>query len=211
MPKTRVLHRAYDAATIPHILAGLMHTSRTCRPAPRSPTPSHHTHTRVHRHTRCDKPHPPQRHVGVMARVTKNTARQQATHRASHTHTQHTNTHVSHARTTSCTAATTAQCAHITARTPPHSRHTQHDTQLGPPNTPPTENRTQSHTWPPRHTHDSRVRLPSVDRVLPESWLLCKFKCLQDTRTAIASHHGTRRRRKQHISAHRIIKSNQVK
>jgi hypothetical protein len=32
--------------------------------------------------------------------------------------------------------------------------------------------------------------------MLPESWLLFKPKYLQDTRTAIASHHGTRRRRR---------------
>jgi hypothetical protein len=62
------------------------------------------------------------------------------------------------------------------------------------PHTPPTENHTQPHTRPPRHTHDRAVRLPSVDGMLPVSWLLLKVNVLQDTRTAIASHHGTRRR-----------------
>jgi hypothetical protein len=32
--------------------------------------------------------------------------------------------------------------------------------------------------------------------MLPVSWLLFNFNILQDTRTAIASHHGTRRRRR---------------
>jgi hypothetical protein len=104
----------------------------------RRPPRYHHTaHTRARRHTKCDKTHTPQRHVSVMARVTRNSARRQATHRT-------TNTHVSHARTTSRTAATTAQCANITARTPPHAHHTGtvHGTQLRPPHKPPTK---QSH------------------------------------------------------------------
>jgi hypothetical protein len=146
-----------------------MHTSRTCLLAPRSPTPSHHTHAR--RHTRRDKPHPAQRHVSVMARVTQNSARLQATHATSHTRTQHTNTQPPHANTTSCTAATTAHCAVITACIPPRARHTQHGTQLQPPHTSPTENHTQSHTRPPRTTHVRAVRLRSVDGMLPESWL----------------------------------------
>jgi hypothetical protein len=69
-------------------------------------------------------------------------------------------------------------------------------TQLRAPHTPPTENHTQSHAQPPHHTHQRAVRLPSVDGMLPESWLPPKSKYLQDTRTAIASHHGTRRRRR---------------
>jgi hypothetical protein len=152
--------------------------------------------TCARRHTRCDKPHPPQHHVSVMARVTQNSAHLQATHATSHTRTQHTNTQALHARTMSHTAPTTAHCAIITSCTPPHARHTQHGTQLRPPHTPPTENHTQSRTRPPRHTHCRAVRLPSVDGMLPESWLLYKYNCLQDTRTAIASHHGTRRRRR---------------
>jgi hypothetical protein len=124
-PKTRIVHRAYEAATIPHIFPGRMHTSRACRLAPPSPLPSHHKHARIHtRH--CDKSHPPQQHVSVMARVTQHCADLQATHATSRTRTQHTNTQTPHARTTSHTAATTAHCAIITARTPPHTCHTQH-------------------------------------------------------------------------------------
>jgi hypothetical protein len=152
--------------------------------------------TRTRRHTRCDEPHPAQRHGSVMTRVTQNNARPQPTQRTSHTHMQNTDTQAPHARTTSRTAATTVHCAIITACTPLRARHTQHGTQLRPPHTPPTENHTQSHTRPPRHTHVRAVRLPSVDGMLPESWLLFKSNRLQDTRTAIASHHGTRRRRR---------------
>jgi hypothetical protein len=145
----------------------------------------------AHRHTRCDKPHPAQRHVSVMTRVTQNSAHIQAMQRTSRTHTQHTNTQTPHARTTSRTAANTAHYASITAHTPPHARHTQHGTQLRPPRTPPTENHTQ--LQPPYNTHCRAARLPSVDGMLPESWLPYKYKNLQDTRSAIASHHGTRR------------------
>jgi hypothetical protein len=88
--------------------------------------------------------------------------------------------------------APTAHCAIIVRtqphayRTQPHARRTQHGT-------PPTENHTQSHTRPPRHTYVRAFRLPSVDGMLPESWLLLNHNVLQDTRSAIA-HHGTRRR-----------------
>jgi hypothetical protein len=114
------------------------------------------------------------------------------------------------------TAATTAHCANVTASTPPRARHTQHGTQLRPPHTPHTKNHTKPHTRPPRHTHSRAVRLRSVDGMLPESWLPCKPNCLQDTRTAIASHHDTRRRRPQpaarNASRRRAsIKSNQIK
>jgi hypothetical protein len=59
--------------------------------------------------------------------------------------------------------------------------------------TQPPENRTQSHTPPRRHTHCRAVRLPSVNGMLSDSWLLNKPKYLQDTRSAIASHDGKRR------------------
>jgi hypothetical protein len=125
--------------------------------------------------------------------------------------TQHTNTQVPHARATSHTAATTPHCANITARTPPHVRHTRHGTQLRPPHTPPTENHTQSHTRPPRHTHRRAVRLPSVDGMLPESWLMCKLKDLQDTPTAIA--HTIRPKPVAHNASQRIASHsiNQIK
>jgi hypothetical protein len=68
--------------------------------------------------------------------------------------------------------------------------------------TPLTENHTQSHSRPPRHTHVRAVRLPSVDGMLPKRVLLLKSNSLQDTRTAIASHHGTRRRHRPQPVAH---------
>ena len=79
---------------------------------------------------------------------------------------------------------------HTAARTPHTARHTA-------PTTPHATHRNShpvTHTRPPRHTHVRAVRLPSIDGMLPESWLLFKSNPLQDTRTAIASHHGTRRR-----------------
>ncbi len=85
-PKTRIVPRAYDTATMLHIFTGTMHTSRTCRLAPRPPLPSHRKHARE-KHTRRDKPHPPQRHVGVMAHATQNSAHLNPTHATSHTHT----------------------------------------------------------------------------------------------------------------------------
>jgi hypothetical protein len=148
-----------------------------------------------------------------MARVTQNNARPQPTQRTSHTRMQNTDTQAPHARTTSRTAATTAHCAVITTCTPLRARHAQHGTQLRPPHTPPTENHTQSHTRPPRHTHVRAVRLPSVDGMLPESWLLLKSNDLQDTRTAIASQPPTPASRPQHSAAQRIasIISSQMK
>jgi hypothetical protein len=55
----------------------------------RAPRHHHTTNTRARRHTRCDKPQPPQRHVSVIARVTQDSAHQQATQATSHTRTQH--------------------------------------------------------------------------------------------------------------------------
>jgi hypothetical protein len=49
-----------------------------------------------------------------------------------------------------------------------------------------------THAQLPRHTHSRAVRPPSVEGMLPESWLLSSLISLQDTRTAIASHCGTR-------------------
>jgi hypothetical protein len=80
--------------------------------------------THARRHTRCDKPYPPQRHVSVMARVTQNSAHLQPTHAASPTHTQRTNIHVLHASTASHTAATIAPREITTARTPQTTRYT---------------------------------------------------------------------------------------
>ncbi len=103
------------------------------------------------------------------------------------------------------TAARTPHTARYTTPRSPHAAHRKKNTQ--------------SHTRPPRHTHDSLVRLPSVDGMLPESWLFCKANNLHNTRTAIASHDGTRRRpespasRPRRISVQRTasIKSSRMK
>jgi hypothetical protein len=150
------------------------------------------SHTTAARHRDCDM------HNGMSAswRVSPETTHTNKPCTAHRTLTHSKQKQAPHARGTSRTAPTTAHCAIITARTPPHARHTQHGTQLRAPHTPPTENHTQSHTRPPHNTHTRAVRLPSVDGMLPESWLLYKINCLQDTRTAIASHHCTRHRRR---------------
>jgi hypothetical protein len=160
------------------------------------------TQSRAHRHTTRQAPPtttPRQRHGACHPKQRSPTSH--APH-ISHSRTAYKHTSPAH-HATSRTAATTALCANVTARTHPYAHHTQHGIQLRPPHTPPTENHTQSHTRPLRHTYDSPVRLPSVDGMLPESWLLFKIKFLQDTRTAIASHHGTRRRRRPHPAAHK--------
>jgi hypothetical protein len=197
-PKTHIVYRAYDAATMLHIIAGPMRTSRTCRLAPRS-RHHHTTNTRTQKDkTRQAPPSTTRRQRDGACQPTQRTPTSHA-HHIAHSHAAYRHTRLSqppHARTTSHTAPTTAHCAIITACTPPHARHTEHGTQLRPPHTPPTANHTQSHTRTPRHTHVRAVRLPSVDGMLPDSWLLDKDNDLQDTRTAIASHHGTRRRRR---------------
>jgi hypothetical protein len=70
-PKTRIAHRAYDAATILHIFAGLSAHPRTCRLAPRSPLPSDRTHARADTHDAAS----PAQHNGTSAswRVSPNT------------------------------------------------------------------------------------------------------------------------------------------
>jgi hypothetical protein len=115
------LHHSRDV----HILAVLANTPHTYNLASAALSPvSHHAHPRTRRHTRRDTPHPARRYVRIMTRVTQNSARQQATHGAHDTQTQHTNTHATHAHRTSRTATTTAHCPNITTRTPPHARHT---------------------------------------------------------------------------------------
>jgi hypothetical protein len=63
------------------------------------------------------------------------------------------------------------------------------------PHTAPAAKHTQTHTGTqlPRLTHRRAVRLPSVDGIVPESWLMYKANCLQYTRTSttLASRHGT--------------------
>ncbi len=86
---------------------------------------------------------------------------------------------------------------HTAARTPRTARHIALTTPHAA-----TENHTQLHTPPPRHTHCRAVGLPSIDGMLPESWLTLKSNSLQNTRSAIASHHGTRRRTRPQPAAH---------
>jgi hypothetical protein len=195
-PKKRILHRACDAATILHISqaqrAGLTHMPTSAAlPA----TIARHKHACTDTHDATSPTH----HNGTSAswRVSPNTAhtsKPRTAHRTL-THSIQTHTPRTPARRPAqhqqlCTAQTSLH-AHR-----PHTRHTHHGTQLRAPHTPPTEHHTQSHTRPPRHTHHSRVRLPSVDGMLPERLLLLNHNDLQDTRTAITSHHGTRRRRR---------------
>ncbi len=88
--ETHILHRAYDAATIRHIFAGATRTSRTCRLAPRSPTPHHTAHTRADTHDATSST----QHNTTSASwpVSPKTAR--AYKGTSHTNPQHTNTQV---------------------------------------------------------------------------------------------------------------------
>jgi hypothetical protein len=109
-----------------------------------------------------------------------------------------------------------------TAQTSLHARrrtnatHKQHRTQLRATHTPTTENHTQSHTPPPRHTDPSPIRLPSVDGMLPESGLSPKINTLQDTNShRVTPWHPTPtpasrpRRISAHLSASHSI--NQIK
>jgi hypothetical protein len=80
---TRILRRAYDAAAMLHISTGPTRTSRTCRPAPRSPLPSHHTITRALTHTMRQAPpttEPRQRH-GACHPKTAHTNKPRTAHR----------------------------------------------------------------------------------------------------------------------------------
>ncbi len=181
--------------------------------------PRINTHTHKHKHTLQRQP--VCQHISKYSGTTLHTLaynhRQQCrahahhAHATSHTPTQHTSASParmhnvprgcsdSAVREHHCT--TTARTAHTTQR----ATHTA-----------PTEKHTPTHARLPRHTHRRAVRLPSVDGMLPESWLLDEYNSLQDTRTAITSHHGTLLHpasRPPHISAHRIpaIKSNQTK
>ncbi len=171
-PTTRIVHRAYDAS---HFADPM----RTCRPAPRSPRSSLRTHQK---HARASTP------TARLAPPTI-TARQchGASHPKQHKHTSPAHPHdVPHSRN-HCTLRN-HHCTRTATRASHTARHTAPTTQHA------TENHTQSHTPPPRHAHRRAVRLPSVDGMLPETWLLSNLNSLHDTRSAITSHHGTRRR-----------------
>jgi hypothetical protein len=117
----------------------------------------HHT-TRTRAQTRTTRQAPPstatrQRH-GVCH---PNSACQQATHRTSHTTTQHTNTQAPHAHSQTSLAHRRKYAAHTARHTAPRTAHLAH------------RKNTQSHTRTPRHTHPKPIRLPNVDGMLPES------------------------------------------
>jgi hypothetical protein len=146
-----------QASRTPHALINLF--------VPRSPPPSHDAQARTGSH---DATSPTQRN-GTSPKKRESTRR--TAHRTLKRSIQHTSPahpEVDPHSTNHCTLRK-HHCAHATG------------TQLRAPHASPTENQTQSHTRPPHHTHDSRVRLPSVDGMLPESWLLCKPKFLQAT------------------------------
>jgi hypothetical protein len=128
--------RSHDHLRAPSAHADQRHTPRY----------RHTTHTRASGHTRRDKHHPAQRHVSVTTHLTRNSAHQQAMHATSHTWTQHTNTQVPHPSTSSHTAATTAQCATITACSPPRARLTCSTAQSSALPTRCPQNITRSHT-----------------------------------------------------------------
>ncbi len=159
--------RAYDAVTILHILEGPMHTSRTCRPAPRSPLRSHHAHARAD--TRRDKPHPPRRHVRVMARVTQNSAHQQAAHRTSHTHAAYK--HASPARLDDVPRSR-SHCALRTAHTSLHARRRTHATHSMAHNSAHPTHRPQKIT--PSHTRGLGARLTAELSCCPASTGCCR-------------------------------------
>jgi hypothetical protein len=174
--------------------AGPTHTSRTCRLARRSPlpVPSHHKRTRADTHDATS----PTQHNGTSAswHVSPKTVHANEPRTPHRTLQPSTQTHTRKSRTPARQPALprrlrSAHCSNSTARTLSHACHTQRGTQLRAPHTPPTESHTQSHTRPPRHTYSSRVWLPSVDGMLPESWLLPKNNSLQNTRTATITHH----------------------
>jgi hypothetical protein len=154
-PKTRLVHRqhAHSARMTqqPRFPTGifdeLANTSRTFHLASVALIATVNAHTRTHRSTRRDKPHPAQRrHVHIMARVTQNKARRQATHVTSHTTTQNTNTSPARPQETPRTAAITGHCANITAHAPLQARRTPHGTKA-----PRTRRRARRKTHPVIH------------------------------------------------------------
>ncbi len=106
---------------------------------------------------------------------------------ASHTPTQHTNPahprDVPHSRNHNTVTSITAHGRR------PYTTH--HIPQSSAHPTPRTHNDTPCHT-PAFITHRRAVRLPSVDGMLPDNWLLDKYNPLQDTRTAILQHNRTK-------------------
>jgi hypothetical protein len=120
---TSRVRRSHDSSHFRKPNAHLTHMP-TSAALPATITPR----TRAHRHTRRDKPHPPQRHVSIIARIWQSSARQQATHRTPHTRTQHTThkparLHDVPLRRNHC-ALSKHYRMHTAARTPHTARHT---------------------------------------------------------------------------------------
>jgi hypothetical protein len=129
----------------------------------------------VRRHTRCDKPHPPQRHVSVTARVTQNSVRLQTTQRTSHTRTQHT------------PAQRPAQ-PHtlLTAQTSPHAHRRAHATHSTAHSSDHPTRRPQKIT--PSHTRSLRAILTIVESGCPASTGCCRTVGCCTTATACRAH-----------------------
>ncbi len=123
-PNTCIVRRAYEA-TMLHIFAG---PTRTAAHMPTSAAlPATITqHTRAHRHTRRDKPHPAQRHGSIMAHVT-HTPTSHAPHiahqRTAYKHTSPARPHDVPYSRNHC-ALPEHHCTHTAARTPHTARHT---------------------------------------------------------------------------------------
>ncbi len=114
-PKTRNGHRAYDTATI-------LHTSRTCRLAPRSPLSSQHAHTRADTHGTRNKTRASWRVSPETAHTNKpRTAHRTLTHSIQHTSPARPHD-VPHSRD-NC-ALRKHHCTHTAARTPQTAWHT---------------------------------------------------------------------------------------
>jgi hypothetical protein len=116
-----------------------------------------------------------------MTRITNGITHQPIIRKTSRTPTQHTQAPAQPQQ-----LRTMQTSLHITTARTPRTIRATHNA--------PTEKHTQQHVPLSCHTHVRDRRLPSVDSMLPDSWLLPKTNSLQDTRTAIASHHDTRRR-----------------
>jgi hypothetical protein len=203
---------------------------RACRPAPRSPLPSHntrtrarthrqtqcqsqHTHAHTRTHTRCGKPHTPQRHVRVMARVTKHSAHQQATHGTRHiAHSHAAYKHKSPARPDDVPHSRN-QCARA-ARTSLHAhRHTRATHSTAHSSAHPTH-RPQKIT--PSHTHGLCAALTSELSGCPASTGCCRRVGCCTSTTPCRTHeqpsrHTTAPEAITYRSASYCIKSSQMK
>ncbi len=224
MSKTRIVHRAYDAATMLHTSQVQRAPPRPCRLAPRSPTPSHHKHARTDTRDATN----PTRHNGTAAswRVSPRTTHAHNPRNAHRKLTCRIQTHkparphdVPHSTNHCALRSYHRMC------TPLHARHAQHGTQLPdrPPHTPPTPRRPQKIT--PSHTRGLHATLTIVESGCPASTGCCRTVGCCTTSSPCRTHeqpsrrimapdaHPTPASRPQRIAAHRttLIKSSQMK